>query len=293
MRPLVVAVLSLFALVLAFGCAEPIQPTLEVAPASGALITGRTTQLTVTRRFPGGQVDDVTHRVSYSSSNRNVLGVTSAGVLVPGQEGGSVIIRVTDPASDASAVASFTVIPPRIVSIEVIPSPALVMEPRTQRKFTARARFSDDTTDDVTTRVQWSSSNEAAARVGITPADVGVVSAVAEGDAIIAARDAETGVEGRTTVFVRGSGPQLVAISVTPNPAVVPLAGTTQFTATGIFSDGSTSAITGSVQWSSSDETILKVDASGLASGLAAGSATVTAARADSGIRASAAAKVQ
>lgn len=293
MRPLVVAVLSLFALVLSFGCAEPIQPTLEVAPASGALITGRTTQLTVTRRFPGGQVDDVTHRVTYASSNRNVLGVTPSGQLVPGQEGGSVIIRVTDPSSDASAVASFTVVPPRIVGIEVIPSPALVIAPRTTRQFTARARFSDDSTDDVTKRVQWSSSNEAAARVGVTPADIGVVTAVAEGDAIIVARDAETGVEGRTTVFVRGAGPQLVAISVTPNPAVVPIGGTTQFVATGIFSDGTSNAITGAVQWTSSDEAILKVDANGLASGIAAGNATVTASRADSGIRASAAAKVQ
>lgn len=293
MRPLVLVLLSLFALALSFGCGEPIQPTLDVAPATGTLVTGRETQLTVTRRFPGGHVDDVTAHVTYTSSNKNVLGVTSTGRLVPGVEEGSASIRVSDPSSDAVAVATFTVVPPRITSIEVIPSPAVVMEPRTQRQFTARARFTDGTSDDVTKRVQWSSSNEAAARVGVTPADIGVVSAVAEGDAIIAARDAETGVEGRTTVFVRGTGPQLVGISVTPNPAIVPLGGTTQFVATGIFSDGSTTAITAAVQWTSTDETILKVDANGVASGLAAGSVTVTAARADSGIRASAAAKVQ
>lgn len=293
MRPFVLVLFVLAALGLVFGCGEPIQPTLDVAPASGLLITGRETQLTVTRRFPGGHVDDVTNRVTYSSSNKNVLGVTSTGRLQPGVEAGSAIIRVSDPSSDAYAVASFTIVPRRIESIEVIPSPAVVMEPRTQRQFTARARFSDGVTDDVTKRVQWSSSNEAAARVSIAPADIGVVSAVAEGDAIIIARDSETGVEGRTSVFVRGTGPQLVAISVTPNPAVVPLGGTTQFVATGIFSDGSSNAITPTVQWSSTDETILKVDANGVASGLAAGSVTVTATRADSGIRASAAAKVQ
>lgn len=290
MRLLLFVLLSCVAL---FGCAEPIQPTLEIAPASGTLVTGRETQLTVARHFPGGQVDDVTHRVTYTSSNRNVLGVTPAGRLVPGQEAGSAIIRVTDPSSDAFAVATFTVVPPRIESIEVIPSPAIVMQPRTGRQFTARARFNDGVTSDVTARVQWSSSNEAAARVGRTPADNGFVDAVAEGDAVIVARDAESGIEGRTTVFVRGSGPQLVGISVTPNPALVPIGGTTQFVATGIFSDGSTSAITTTVQWSSSDEAILKIDASGVASGLAPGSVTVTAARSDSGIRASAAAKVQ
>lgn len=293
MRPLV-AVLSLFvALAVAFGCGEPIQPTLEIAPSSDTLVTGVAVQLTVTRRFAGGQVDDVTNRVTYTSSNRDVLGVTPTGRLVPGQEGGSALVRVTDPSSDAFAVAAFTVVPPRIESIDVIPSPAVVMEPRTRRQFTARARFSDGVTSDVTNRVQWSSSNEAAARVGRTPADNGVVDAVAEGDTIIVARDAETGVEGRTTVFVRGQGPGLVAISVSPNPAVVPLGGTTQFTAVGVFSDGTTNPITSTVEWTSSDDAVLTLDGSGVATGVAAGSATVTATRADLGIRASAAAKVQ
>lgn len=292
MRTLVLALVTLF-VVLGLGCGQPLQPTLEVAPESATLITGRETQLTVTRRFPGGQIDDVTTRVTYSSSNRNVLNVTESGRLVPGTEAGSAVVRVDDPNSDAFAVAAFNVVPPRIETIDVIPSPALVLAPREGRQFEARARFSDGVTRDVTRQVQWSSSNEAAARVGRTPADSGYVTAVAEGDAIVAARDAETGVEGRTTVFVRGQGPQLVAIVVTPNPAAVPIGGTTQFVALGVFSDGSTNAITPTVQWTSSDETVLTIDGNGVASGVAAGHVTVTAKRIDSGIVASAGATVQ
>jgi hypothetical protein len=279
--------------VIGFACGEPIQPTLEVAPSSATLVTGRESQLTVTRRFPGGQVDDVTNRVSYSSSNRNILGVSATGKLIPGEQGGSAVIRVTDPASEAFGTAVFTVVPPRVETIDVIPSPALVMAPLDRRQFEARGRFSDGVVRVITGNVQWSSSNEAAALVGRTPADNGVVAAVAPGDAIIVARDAETGVEGRTTVFVRGQGPQLVAVVVEPNPATVAVAGIQQFAALGVYADGSSTAITTQVQWSSGDETILTIDGNGLATGIKAGSTAVTAFVNSAQVRASAAVKVQ
>ena len=290
------AVLLLVVLsVIGFGCGESIQPTLEVAPASGTIVTGRDAQLTVTRRFPGGQVDDVTTRVSYTSSNRNILGVSDSGRLIPGTEGGSAVIRVTDPRSEAFATAVFTVVPPRVESIDVIPSPAIVMAPLDRRQFEARGRFSDGVTRVITGNVQWSSSNEAAALVGRTAADNGVVAAVANGDSIIVARDAETGVEGRTTVFVRGAEPQLVAVIVEPNagPETVPVGGTKQFAALGVYADGSSTAITTEVQWSSGDATILTIDGNGLATGVKAGSTAITAFVNSAQVRASAAVKVE
>ena len=84
-----------------------------------------------------------------------------------------------------------------------------------------------------------------------------------------------------------------MALVVTPNPATVPLGGTTQFVAVGVFSDGSSAALTPSVQWSSSDESLVTVDPTGLATGISAGEVTVTAKRLDSGIVASAGAKVE
>jgi hypothetical protein len=285
-------VLALLA-VIGLGCGQPIQPTLEVAPASATLVTGSDQQLTVTRRFPGGQVDDVTNRVTYTSSNRNVLGVSAGGRLMPGTEGGTAVIRVTDQGSEAFATATFTVVPPRIEAIDIIPSPAIVMAPLDRRQFEARGRFTDGVTRVVTGNVQWSSSNEAAAIVGRTPADNGLVAAIATGDAIIIARDAETGVEGRTTVFVRGQGPQLVAIVVDPNPATVAVLATQQFTALGVYTDGSSRPITTTVQWSSGDDTILAIDTNGLATGVKAGSTSVTAYVNETQVRASAAVKVQ
>jgi uncharacterized protein YjdB len=202
-------------------------------------------------------------------------------------------VRITDPASDAFTTAVFTVVPPRVESIDVIPSPAIVMAPFDRRQFEARGRFSDGVTRVITGNVQWSSSNEAAALVGRTAADNGVVAAVAPGDAIVVARDSQTGVEGRTTVFVRGAGPQLVAVVVEPNPATVAVAGIQQFAALGVYADGSSSAITTEVQWSSGDDTVLTIDGNGLATGVMVGSTAVTAFVNSAQVRASAAVTVQ
>lgn len=293
LRSRLVVLLSFVLCVIGFACGEPIQPTLEVAPESGTIVTGREAQLTVTRRFPGGQVDDVTTRVSYTSSNRSILGVSETGKLIPGTEGGSAVIRVTDPRSEAFTTAVFTVVPPRVESIDVIPSPAVVMAPFDRRQFEARGRFSDGVTRNITGNVQWSSSNEAAALVGRTAADNGLVAAVAPGDAIIVARDSETGVEGRTTVFVRGSGPRLVAIVVEPNPATITVGGIQAFAANGLYDDGSSRAITTQVQWSSGDISIMTVDGNGVGTGVKIGSTAVTAFVNDAQLKASAAVTVQ
>lgn len=293
LRPRLVVLLLVLLSVIGFGCGEPIQPTLEVAPASATLITGREAQLTVTRRFPGGQVDDVTSRVNYTSSNRNVVGVSATGKLIPGTEAGSAVVRVTDPASEAFTTAVFTVVPPRVEAIDVIPSPAIVMAPMDRRQFEARGRFSDGVTRVITGNVQWSSSNEAAALVGRTAADNGLVAAISPGDAIVIARDAETGVEGRTTVFVRGSGPRLVAVVVEPNPATVTVGGIQAFAANGLYDDGSSRAITTQVQWTSGDNTILTIDGNGVGTGVKAGSTAVTAFVNEVQLKASAAVTVQ
>src|SRR5262249_2519866 len=52
---------------------------------------------------------------------------------------------------------------------------------------------------------------------------------------------------------------------------------TEQFTATGTYTDGSTTDLTSSVTWASADTTVATISAGGLASTLATGSTTITA----------------
>jgi YD repeat-containing protein len=72
----------------------------------------------------------------------------------------------------------------------------------------------------------------------------------------------------------------LVSIAVTPSTASIARGATTQFTATGTYSDNSTQNLTSTVTWNSSAPGIAAVDPGGLATGISPGTATITAASA-------------
>lgn len=74
-----------------------------------------------------------------------------------------------------------------------------------------------------------------------------------------------------------GCGKSFVAIIVAPSSASLALGGTQQFSATVLFSDGSTSDVSTQATWTSSDTSVATIDASGLATGLASGLTNITA----------------
>jgi uncharacterized protein YjdB len=270
---------SLCALVSGASCTTPREPALDVsvAPSGTSLIVGQTAQLTVIRHFSGGPFETVTDRVDYETTNRNVATVSDKGIILGGPDGGNVIIRVHDRASDAVVSLTFDIVAVRLQSISVTPSPAVVMRPGAQRQFNATAHLNNGLSKDVTAEVIWSSSNDLAAVVGKAQNDHGVVYAIAEGDATIAATDPATLIEGLSSVSVHGDTLTPKAIVVAPNPATVRVGETVQLAAAAIFSDGTSSDVSGIVSWFSSATSIATVDAKGLATGVSAGSTTITA----------------
>ncbi len=70
----------------------------------------------------------------------------------------------------------------------------------------------------------------------------------------------------------------VTSIAVTPSPMSLQIGKTEQFTATATYSDGSTSDVTSSANWSSSTPAVATINTSGLATGLSIGSTTVKAA---------------
>lgn len=69
----------------------------------------------------------------------------------------------------------------------------------------------------------------------------------------------------------------LTSISITPSDPTILVNATEQFTATGSYSDGSTANLTSLVAWASSKQSVATVSESGLGTGVAAGSTTITA----------------
>jgi hypothetical protein len=66
---------------------------------------------------------------------------------------------------------------------------------------------------------------------------------------------------------------------VTPSSPTIQTGATQQFTATGTYSDSSTQNITNQVTWTSSNTSVATINAAGLATGVAAGSTTISAAQ--------------
>ncbi len=72
--------------------------------------------------------------------------------------------------------------------------------------------------------------------------------------------------------------PSLSSIFITPAATTVAVKGSQQLTATGTYSDGSKSPLSGStVGWSSSDNTVATISNGGLVTGVGTGTATMTA----------------
>jgi len=69
----------------------------------------------------------------------------------------------------------------------------------------------------------------------------------------------------------------LESLTIAPTTATIAAGLTQQFTVTGRFSDSSTQDLTRSVTWSSNNEPVATIAAGGLATGVADGTATITA----------------
>ena len=138
------------------------------------------------------------------------------------------------------------------------------------RQFTATGSYSDGSTQNLTDKAIWSSSNSVVAVVTNT----GLATGFATGSSTI--QVALGSVAGSTTLTVTAA--VLSSIAVTPpNPSISD--GTSQqFTAMGTYSDGSTQNLTNSVTWLSSNASVAKINSMGFASGVGIGGSSIQAA---------------
>ncbi len=157
-----------------------------------------------------------------------------------------------------------------LVSIAVTPANPSIPVGVT-RQFTASGIYSDGTSRDITTQVTWSSSNPVIATVNGS----GLATAVTAGTAAATIKAASGSISGSTTLTVTSA--TLASLSVTQANPRIPLGATQQFAASGAYSDGTSYDITTRVTWTSSNPSVATVNSNGLATAIAAGTATITA----------------
>ncbi|CAN7389906.1 beta strand repeat-containing protein [Acidovorax sp. LjRoot194] len=158
---------------------------------------------------------------------------------------------------------------PTLSTIEVTSASPSIAAGTTVR-LAATAIYSDNSHQDVTSQVAWASANTAVATVSPS---TGLVTAIAPGAVSLSAT--LNGKSGTTVLTVTAA--TVTGIAVTPSISTLPAGTTTQFSAIGTFSDGTTHDLGAAVRWRTSDVTRVKVDTSGLATAMAPGGASVMA----------------
>jgi uncharacterized protein YjdB len=137
--------------------------------------------------------------------------------------------------------------------------------------FTATGTYSDGSTGNISGSVTWTSSNPVVAPVNAT----GIVTAREVWDSVVITATSANGVISNNA-FITVTPAILASLSITPLTASITVGGTQQFTASGTMTDG-TAATLGTVTWTSSAPAAATVDATGMATGVGAGSTNISA----------------
>lgn len=258
--------------------------SIAVTPPTASVPAGGTQRYTATGTFSDGSTADISSMVSWGTGAAATATIDLTG-LATGVAPGTT--AVTAMFMGRTGTASITVTAARVESLVITPASPPDLPVGNVQSFTATATLTDGSTLDVTDHpaLTWSSSMAAIASISNAPGTEGDATGLAVGTTNIRARFNNGIVDvSATAVALTVTDAVLESISVTPRTASVPVGFTVAFTATCGFSDGSTSDCTtdASLSWSSSmmgRATISNAAGTkGVATGVAAGTTTITAA---------------
>ena len=236
--------------------------SVAVSPATAAILIGAAQQLTAVASDSAGN-PLAGRAITWSSDNPAVAAVGLTG-LTTGVAAGIATIRATCEGQTASAIVTVNPVP--VASVTVSPTSA-TMRVGSAVQLTAVAR--DSAGGPLAGRpVTWTTSDLAVATVNAN----GSVTSNAVGSATITATS-----EGKSgTAAITVTAVPVASLTVNPASASVAVGATRQLSA--VTKDSAGNTLTGRViTWSSSNTAVATVNSSGLVTGVAAGSATITA----------------
>ena len=242
--------------------------SIAVTPALATVPAGLTQPFAAKGTYSDGSVVDISKTVAWTSASPSVATVLSSTGLATGVSAGSALITATSGSKSGSA--TLTVTAATLTSIAVTPALATVPAGLTQ-PFAAKGTYSDGSVVDISTTSAWTSGSPLIATV---LSNTGVATGVSVGSALITATSG--GKTGSATLTVTPA--TLASIAVTPALASVDYGFTQPFVAQGTYSDGSIVDISKTVAWTSGNTPVATVMSNtGVATGVSAGSALITA----------------
>lgn len=250
-----------------------------VTPVASSISTGGTQQFTAVGYDQNGAAMGGI-AFAWSTSNQNAATVSAAGLASGISAGTTQITAFAQGVSSGGATLTVTQPASVLTSIDASPSTASIQAGSTQQ-FTV---VGFDQYGNAMTGITyaWSSSNTNVASVSGINAEgktIGVASGIAAGSTQITVNAG--GVTATVSLNVTSPPPpppppQVNTITVVSSNGSISVGGTQQLSA--FATDQYGSAMSGvSFNWTSSDPTVASVDANGLATGLAAGTAQISA----------------
>lgn len=217
-----------------------------------------TEQFTAQGNFSGGSTVDLTERATWISSDESIATISniegSKGLLSQHMQGSVIIEAVENGERDTKA---FEITAAALETITITPADETVAAGRSVN-YTATGTYSDDSTQDITSEVTWSSSVPAEVSISNAAGEEGkaTTTAAAAGNeySISAAKD---GINSNSAIL-RVTAAVLESITVETVPAgttSTPAGTSVQYSAEGLYSDGSIDDISNEVSWSVVNET--------------------------------------
>src|SRR5438128_3303292 len=240
--------------------------SVAVAPAVMSMLVGATVQLAAVTLDSAARILSG-RTVTWGSSAPSVASVNSVG-LVTGAAAGSTTITATSEGQSGSSAVTVTNVAAPVASVTVTPGSASVQSGQTVQ-LTAIPR---DANGNVLggRAIAWTSSNATVAAVSGS----GLVSAASVGSATITATS--EGKSGSSTVTVTNVAAPVASVAVIPSSTSVYVGWTTELAA--VVKDAQGNVLFGrTVGWSSSNAPVATVSGTGTVTGVAQGSATITA----------------
>ena len=247
---------------------------LSISPARPTLALSTTQQLTATALFADASTKDVTGEVGWSSTDvtgSNVAPISASGLATATTAGEAV---VTATYLGKTALTLIKVTSASLSTLAVTPATPKAAK-GLELQFRATGTFSDASQQDLTAQATWTSTDVTG--IGVAPITrTGRSTAQSAGTASITA--SLLGKTGTTSITVIDA--TVSSLAITPAAPAINKTGTRQLTATVTYADGSTQDVTASAVWQATDLSgtgVASVSATGLATGLNGGTATLTA----------------
>ena len=238
--------------------------SLELTPRKLSLAAGTSSDVQATLLVSDGTTADVTSDATWVSNAPEVA--TVAGGTVSGLKRGTAEITVT--ASSLVATLTVTVTESTLLSLSITP-PRPMLARGLEMQLSATGVFTDNTTQDLTKQVTWTSVTKTVASVS----SAGLLTAVSVGSTNVSAKFGTVS----ATALVTVSAAVLDSIALTPPEPSMPKGTTRALTATATLSDGTTEAVTDQAEWTSTDESVATVNSSGVVTAIAVGTSTISA----------------